>query len=94
MNTFVNFLKTRHLSKDSLLKLKHIIEFITNSKGLTLKLFSNRENISHYNKLDKKVADFKEHKDRPAVLHNTKCFHHQDGEDADNNKKYKTHTQH
>jgi len=27
------------------------------------------------------------------MLHTTKCFHHQDGEDADNDKRYKTHTQ-
>jgi len=45
-----------------------------------------------YNRLNKKVADFKEHKDRPAVPHITKYFHHQDGEDTD--KKCKIYTQH
>ena len=90
----MNFFKTRHLSKDSLLKFRCMMEFIINSKKLTLKPLSSRENISHYNRLNKEVADFKECKGGLVMLHNTKCFHHQDGEDADNDKRYKIHTQH
>ena len=92
-NMFMNFFKTRHLSKGSLLKLRHMTEFITSSKELTLKLLSSRENISYYNKLDKEVADFRECKDRLAMPCTTKCFHHQDGKDADNDKRCKMHTQ-
>jgi len=94
MNTFTNFLKIRHLSKSSLLKLRHTTEFVINNRELTLKLFNSKENTSHYNRLNKGVADFKEHKSGLAILHTTKCFYHQDGEDTDNDKKYKMHTQH
>jgi len=61
---------------------------------LVFQLLSSRLNIRPYNKLNKKVADFKEYKSGPAVLYNTEYFHHQDGEDTDNNKRYKMHTQH
>ena len=93
-NALINFLKTRHLSKGSLLKLKCMTEFVINNRELTFKLLSNKENMSYYNRLDKEVVDFKEYKGRPAVLCNTKCFHHQNGEDADNDKRCKMHTQH
>ena len=63
-------------------------------RELVFQLFSSGLNIRPYNRLDKEVADFKEHKSGPAVSCTTKCFHHQDGEDADNDKKCKTYTQH
>ena len=94
MNTLMNFFKMRHLNKGSLLKLRCMTEFVINSKELTFKPFSSRENMSHYNRLDKEVADFREHKNGLVMLYTTKCFHHQNGEDADNNKKCKMHTQH
>ena len=71
-----------------------MIQVIISQRELVFQLFSNRLNIKPYNRLDKEVADFKEHKGRPAVLYNTKYFHHQDREDADNNKRYKINIQH
>jgi len=45
-----------------------------------------------YNRLNKEVADFTKYKKEPVVLHTTKCFHYQDREDTDKDKKHKTHT--
>ena len=63
-------------------------------KQFTFKALSFRLNTRSYSRLDKEVTDFIECKEEPAVLHTTKCFHHQNGEDTDNNKNCKTHTQH
>jgi len=49
-------------------------------------------NTRPYNRLNKEIADFTKCKEEPAVPHTTKCFHHQNREDTDNNKKCKTHT--
>ena len=46
-----------------------------------------RLNTRPYNRLDKKVTDFTKCKKEPVVLHTTKCFHHQNREDTDNDKK-------
>ena len=70
------------------------LQFIISSQKLVIQFFSSRLNTRPYNRLDKKVADFKKPKSRPAVLHTIKCFHHQDGEDAGKNKKCKTYIQH
>jgi len=88
----MDFLKIRHLSKGSLLKLRYTTKFITDNRELTLKLFSNRQNTSYYNRLDKEVADFKEHKGGPVIPHTTKCIYHQNGEDTDDDKRCKTYT--
>jgi len=61
------------------------------SQKLTVEFLSNKLNIKPYNKLDKKVIDFKETKDRLVILCTIKCFYYQDGEDADQDKKHKTH---
>ena len=77
---------------DSSMSFRHLLYFNQNSRQLILKPFSSQLNIKPYNRLDKKVADFRECKGGLAMLCTTKCFHHQDGEDADNDKRYKTHT--
>ena len=68
------------------------LELIIDSRQLTFKSYNNKLNTRPYNRLDKKVTDFKESKGGPAAPYTTKCFHHQNGEDADNNKNCKTHT--
>jgi len=52
-------------------------------------MLSLRLNIKPYNRLNKEVTDFKEFKGRPVMSCTTKCFHHQNGEDTDKDKKCK-----
>ena len=75
-----------------LLSNTEMLKFSKNGRQFIFKMLSFRLNIKPYNRLNKKVADFKEHKNRLVILCITKYFHHQNEEDADNNKKCKTHT--
>jgi len=68
------------------------LKLIAGSRQLTLKFCSNKLNVKPYNRLNKKVADFKRPKGGPAAPHITKYFHHQNGKDINNNKRCKTHT--
>ena len=70
--------------------MKRLKFFISNQK-LIIKHFSSKLNIRPYDRLDKEIADFKEHKDKPAVLYNTKFLYYWNGEDLNNNKRCKTH---
>jgi len=70
------------------------LKFITGSQELVIQFFSNKLNTKSYNRLNKKIADFKEPESEPVMPHNTKYFHHQNRKDTDNNKKHKTYTQH
>ena len=63
-------------------------------RQFTFKMLSLRLNTRPYNRLDKEIADFTECKEEPVVPYITKCFHHQDREDTDNDKKHKMHHQH
>ena len=81
------------LSKNIFLFILQIIQVIISQKELVFQFFSNRLNARPYNKLDKKIADFKEPKGGPVVPHTTKCFHHQNRKNTDKDKKYKIHTQ-
>ena len=79
------------LKKGIVLLILQRLQFVISSQELVIQFFSNKLNMKLYNRLDKEVTDFKEHKGGPAVPYNTKCFHHQDREDADKDKKCKTH---
>ena len=70
------------------------LQFVINSQELVIQFFSSKLNTRPYDRLDKKITDFTKCKEEPVVLHTTKCFHHQDGEDIDKDKEYKIHTQH
>ena len=78
----------------SSMSLSYLLHFNQNSRQLIFKLLSNRLNTRPYNRLDREIVDFKKCKGGLVILCTTKCFHHQDGEDADNDKRCKTHTQH
>jgi len=69
--------------KNKPLCLKGLIYLITRATEIIkyrhkgdIETFSLRLNVRPYNKLDKKVADFKECKEELITPHNTKCFHH------------------
>jgi len=81
-------------SSNLLLSNIKLLKFSKHKEQFTFKTLSFILNTRPYNKLDKKVTDFKELKNEPAVPHTTKYFYCQDGKDIDNNKKCKTHTQH
>ena len=85
--------KTTEFKKGIVLLIPQRSQFIISSQKLVIQFLSNRLNTRPYNRLDKEVTDFKKPKSGPVVLHTTKCFHHQNGEDTDNNKRHKTHTQ-
>jgi len=87
-------IKIIKLKKGIVLLILQRLQFTTSSQELVIQFFSNKLNTRPYNRLDKKVADFTKYKEEPVVLYITKCFHHQNGEDADKDKKCKTHTQH
>ena len=87
-------IKSTKFNQNIILLIIQNLELITGSRQLTLKFYSNKLNIKPYNRLDKKVTDFKKPKDGPAMLCTTKCFHYQNEKDTDNNKKHKTHIQH
>ena len=103
---FIKSFKTSQLSKCNYLSIKGLLlssnslllnstrslKFSKHKEQFIFKMLSFRLNTRPYNRLDKKVTDFKEPKNRPVVPHTTKCFHHQKGEDTDNNKSYKTYT--
>ena len=89
---FTDLFKTSQISKCSHLSLKSLLLnssnfLLSNLKLLkltkcrgqfTLKMFSLKLNTKPYSRLDKEVANFKEHKNKPVVPHTIKCFHHQD----------------
>jgi len=68
-----------------------ILKFSKCKEQFIFETLSFKLNIRFYNRLDKEVIDFKEPKSGPVVLYTTKYFHHQDGEDADKDRKCKTH---
>ena len=84
--------KMLKLSKDIFLFTPKMIQVIISQRELVFQLLSNRLNTRPYNRLNKEVTDFKEYKSGLIMLHTTQCFHHQDGEDADNDKRCKMHT--
>jgi len=81
------------LKKGTVLLILQRLQFIISSQELVIQFLNSKLNIRLYNRLDKEIIDFIKCKKEPAVPHTTKCFHHQDGEDTDKNKKCKTHTQ-
>ena len=87
-------IKTTKLKKGMILLILQRLQFIIGSKELVIQFLSNKLNTRPYNRLDKEVVDFIECKEEPVVPHTTKCFHHQNGENTDNNENCKTHTQH
>jgi len=69
-------IKSTLLSNNSLLfSSTGPLKFSKHRKQFTFKTLSFKLNTKPYNRLDKKVTDFKKPKNRPAVLCNTKCFH-------------------
>ena len=85
-------IKSTLLSSSSLLlNSMGTIKFSKCREQFTFKTLSFKLNIKLYNRLNKKVTGFTEYKKEPAVPHTTKYFHHQNGEDVDNNKRYKMH---
>jgi len=80
------------LKENIVLLIPQRLQFAISSQELVIQFLSSRLNIKPYNRLDKEVTVFTKCKEGPAVLHTTKCFHHQDGEDTDKDKKCRTHT--
>ena len=85
-------IKTVEFKKGTVLLILQRLQFITSSQELVIQFLSNKLNTRPYNKLNKEVTDFTECKEEPVVLYTTKCFHHQDKEDTDKDKKHRIHT--
>ena len=86
--------KTQKLNQSAILLITQQLKIITSSQELTLKFLSSRLNVKPYNKLSKKVGDFKDNKGELEVPYITKSSRQQDRTDYITDKEYKIYIQH